>query len=84
MPQYKVPVILSRGEVWRISDAVTRPLYRACLIAIHSCGLRLGEGIRLQAPDVDSARMLLHIHGKRGRDRYVPLPRATLELLREL
>jgi site-specific recombinase XerD len=27
--------------------------------------------------------MMLHIHGKRRKDRYVPLPQATLELLRE-
>jgi len=30
--------------------------------------------------DVDSARMLLHIHGKRKQDRYVPLPQALLKL----
>ena len=30
----------------------------------------------------DRDRKLLHIHGKRGKDRYVPLPEATLELLR--
>ncbi len=33
-------------------------------------------------PDVDSGRMLLHIHGKSKKDRYVPLPQPTLELLR--
>lgn len=41
------------------------------------------EGARLQVPDVDGARKLLHIHGKGGKDRYVPLPDATLALLRE-
>ncbi len=41
------------------------------------------EGARLQVPDVDGARKLLHIHGKRGKDRYVPLPDATLAVLRE-
>jgi site-specific recombinase XerD len=40
------------------------------------------EGARLQVPDVDGDRKLLHIHGKRGKDRYVPLPEATLVLLR--
>jgi integrase/recombinase XerD len=57
--------------------------YRACLTTIYSCGLRLQEGTHLRVPDVDSARMLLHIrHGKGGKDRYVPLPQRTLELLR--
>jgi site-specific recombinase XerD len=49
---------------------------------IYACGLRLLEGTRLQVPDVDSARMLLHIHGKNKQDRYVPLPESTLQLLR--
>ena len=56
--------------------------YRVCLTTIYACGLRLMEGIRLQVPDIDSDRTLLHIHGKRGKDRYVPLPDATLALLR--
>jgi integrase/recombinase XerD len=46
--------------------------------------LRLQEGTRLQIPNIDSARLLIHIrHGKGGRDRYVPLPQRTLELLRQ-
>jgi integrase/recombinase XerD len=59
--------------------------HRVCLITIYSCGLRLGEGLRLEVGDIDSGRMLLHIRaGKGNRDRYVPLPQRTLELLREL
>jgi site-specific recombinase XerD len=49
----------------------------------HLCLLRLLEGARLQVPDVDGARQLLHIHGKGARDRFVPLPVAALTLLRE-
>lgn len=78
----KLPVVLSRDEVHRILDRVRLPVYRACLITIYACGLRLLEGARLQVPDVDSSRMLLHIHGKAGKDRYVPLPVRTLEILR--
>jgi site-specific recombinase XerD len=78
----KLPVVLSRDEVRRILTEVRIPVYRACLTTIYSCGLRLLEGARLQVADVDSARMLLHIHGKGKQDRYVPLPEPTLELLR--
>ena len=67
-------MILSRAEVRRVLAAVRIPVYRACLSTIYACGLRLLEGTRLQVPDVDSARMLLHIHGKHKQDRYVPLP----------
>lgn len=78
----KLPVVLSREEVWRILDRVRIPVYRVCLTTIYAGGLRLMEGARLQVPDVDGERKLLHIHGKRRKDRYVPLPDGTLELLR--
>jgi len=80
----KLPVVLSREEVRRILDEVQTPVYSACLKTIYSCGLRLMEGVQLQVPDIDSGRMLLHIHGGKGaKDRYVPLPDRTLALLRE-
>ena len=79
----KLPVVLSRDEVWRILDQVRIAVYRVCLTTIYACGLRLMEGARLQVPDVDGERKLLHIHGKGGKDRYVPLPDGTLTLLRE-
>ncbi len=80
--EWKLPVVLSRAEVRLILRAVRIPVYRVCLTTIYACGLRLLEGARLQVPDVDSGRMLLHIHGKSKKDRYVPLPAPTLELLR--
>jgi len=80
--EWKLPVVLSRKEVRQILALVKLPVYRACLRTIYSCGLRLQEGTHLQVPAVDSARMLLHIHGKGKQDRFVPLPQATLQLLR--
>jgi len=83
-PQFKLPVILSATEVRRILAEVPLLDQRVCLSTIYSCGLRLGEGLRLQVPDIDAGRMLLHIRaGKGNRDRYVPLPQRTLLLLRE-
>jgi site-specific recombinase XerD len=79
----KLPVVLSRDEVRRILAEVRIPVYRACLTTIYACGLRLLEGAHLEVPDIDSARMALHIHGKGKKDRYVPLPEPTLEILRE-
>lgn len=79
----KLPVVLSRDEVWRVLDAVRIDVYRVCLITIYACGLRLMEGASLQIPNVDSARGVLHVRGKRGKEREVPLPCATLQLLRD-
>lgn len=81
--QHKLPVVLSRDEVRRILAAVRMPVYRTCLTTIYSCGLRLHEGTDLRIADIDSGRMMLHIHGKGKKDRYVPLPLRTLELLRQ-
>lgn len=79
----KLPVVLSRGEVERILGCLQRPHYRACLSAIYGCGLRLQEGRGLQVRDIDSSRMTVHVRsGKGHRDRYVPLPEETLQLLR--
>lgn len=84
-PKYesRLPAVLSREEVWRVLDAVRIEVYRVCLTTIYTCGLRLLEGATLTAPQVDSARMVLHIHGKGRKDRLVPLSKSTLELLRE-
>ena len=79
----KLPVVLSREEVRRVLAEVRIPVYRACLTTIYSCGLRLLEGAHLQIADIDSDRMMLHIHGKGKRDRYVPLPESTLQMLRQ-
>lgn len=79
----KLPVILSVEEVHQLLGCLRQLHYRACLSTIYSCGLRLQEGVRLQVPDIDSARMLLHVRQGKGRkDRYVPLPEKTLVLLR--
>lgn len=80
----KLPVVLSRGEVQQVLSRLHRFHYRVCLTAIYSCGLRLGEGVRLQVADIDGERRLLHIRQSKGaKDRYVPLPVATLSLLRQ-
>jgi site-specific recombinase XerD len=80
----KLPVILSVEEVLKILERVRLPRYRVCLSTIYSCGLRLQEGTHVGVRDIDGARGVLHVrHGKGGKDRYVPLPERTVELLRD-
>ena len=79
----KLPVILSLEEVRQILGYLKLPRYKVSLTTIYSCGLRLQEGTNLHVADIDSARHLLHVrHGKGAKDRYVPLPERTLQLLR--
>ena len=80
----KLPVVLSQPEVQRVLSLVRNATERMCLTMIYSCGLRLREGTRLQVGDIDSSRMMVHVRdGKGGKDRYVPLPQRSLELLRD-
>ena len=80
----KLPTNLSVEEVRSILAQIRLPRYRVCLSTIYSCGLRLQEGTHIGVQDIDSARGVLHVrHGKGGKDRYVPLPERTIELLRE-
>jgi site-specific recombinase XerD len=79
----KLPVVLSVNEVRTILGCVHYVRYQACLSTIYACGLRIQEGVHLQVGDIDSQRMLVHVHrGKGSRDRYVPLPENLLSLLR--
>jgi integrase/recombinase XerD len=80
----KLPVILSIEEVRTLLAHLKLLRYRVCLTTIYSCGLRLQEGAHLQVPEIDRARMLVHVRsGKGAKDRYVPLPQPTLEWLRQ-
>jgi integrase/recombinase XerD len=83
-PQHKkLPVVLSREEVFRVLSAVRFPVYRACLSTIYSRGLRLSEGAFLKVEDIDSSRMMVRVLGKGSKERDLPLPERTLFLLRE-
>ncbi|MCP4378655.1 MAG: tyrosine-type recombinase/integrase [bacterium] len=80
----RLPVILTTEEVRLILSTVRLLRYRACLTLIYSCGLRLKDALNLHVPDIEKARMLIHVRlGKGGKDRSVPLPGTTRERLRQ-
>ena len=82
--QKTLPDVLTIDEVRRLIDAVRTPHNKAYLWTVYSLGLRLQEGLHLQVGDIDSRRMLVHVHrGKGAKDRYVPLPPRTLAMLRQ-
>ena len=80
--RHTLPNVLAVAEVQQLLAAVRDAQARMTLTLIYSCGLRLTEGITLRTSDIDRARMVVHVRaGKGGRDRYVPLPTRTLDLL---
>ena len=59
-------------------------MQRAMVMTLYATGVRRAELCRLKVADIDSERMVLHIHeGKGGRDRDIPLSPKLLAILRE-
>jgi integrase/recombinase XerD len=79
----RLPAVLSVEEVRSLFAHIKTFHNYAYLSTVYSCGLRLHEGLHLEVSDIDSSRMMIHVHrGKGAKDRYVPLPQSTLKLLR--
>jgi len=78
-----LPEVLTIEQVHQIIDCCTRQRMAVYFWTVYSLGLRLEEGLNLHLGDIDSKRMMVHIHrGKGAKDRYIPLPQSTLLLLR--
>lgn len=81
--EQKLPCILSKDEVFGILERVKTFHNYAFLSTVYACGLRISEALALQVSDIDGKRMMIHVHrGKGAKDRYVPLPNETYQLLR--
>lgn len=78
-----LPDILSGDEVERLFQSMHSVKHRAILMTAYGEGLRVSEVCALEIPDIDSQRMLLHIHqGKNSKDRYITLSQRLLHFLR--
>ena len=79
----KLPIVLDPDEAKRLLSVQRSPVARMCATLMYCCGLRISEGLNLKVSDIDSERMVLIVRsGKGNKDRHIPLPRRTLELLR--
>jgi len=80
----RLPVVLSSDEVALLIDSAKNLMHRAMLMTLYATGLRRAELCRLKVADIDSERMVIHVHeGKGGRDRDVLLSPKLLETLRD-
>lgn len=79
----RLPDVVTVEEAGRLFQATRVVSYRALYFTLYSLGLRLGEGLRLEVGDIDAARQRVHVRNAKGnKDRLVPLPAATLAVLR--
>nr|VFK76418.1 MAG: Site-specific recombinase XerD [Candidatus Kentron sp. MB] len=78
-----LPDVVTVEEAKRLFMGTRILSYRVFYFTIYSLGLRLGEGLRLQVGDIDAGYRRVHIRNAKGnKDRLVPLPDVTLNLLR--
>lgn len=81
---HTLPTVLSQNEVTRLIEAAANRMHRTLLILLYATGMRRSEAALLKVSDIDSQRMVIHIHrGKGLRDRDVPLTPKLLEVLRD-
>jgi site-specific recombinase XerD len=79
----RLPDIVTIEQAERLIMSTCKRSYRIFYFTLYSLGLRLGEGLRLELGDIDATRQRVHIRDAKGnKDRLVPLPDATLRLLR--
>lgn len=81
--QKTLPSVLTIHEVHQIIAGTQQFHHAAFFWTLYTLGLRLEEGLNLQPRDLDATRMMVHVHrGKGAKDRYLPLPTSTLNVLR--
>ena len=79
-----LPSILSPEEVALLIDSAQTRFHRIVLMTLYGTGVRRAELTRLQLPDIDSRRMVIHIRGGKGcQDRDIMLSPILLEALRD-
>lgn len=79
-----LPEVITFQQVHQIIDATTTLRMETYFWTVYSLGLRMQEGLNLEVGDIDGDRGLVHVHrGKGAKDRYIPLPSSTLDMLRQ-
>ena len=79
-----MPDARSDGDCRRLIASLQKPVYRGCFALIYAYGLRISEAVTLPVTAVDSKQMVLHVIGKRNKQRALPLTESILDMLREV
>ena len=80
----RLPDVRSDDDFRRLIATLERPIYRGCFTLIYAFGLRITEVVTLPVTAVDSKQMVLHVIGKRNKQRVLPLTESILKMLREV
>ena len=79
----KLPVVLSKQEVWNMLKSATLLKHKMLVALLYSCGLRCAEVRNVRIQDLDFDRKQLRVvQGKGNKDRYLPLSEHLIRGLR--
>jgi integrase/recombinase XerD len=79
-----LPTVLSQEEIMRLLNATRSLKHRALMMTLYGAGLRVSEACHLTIGDIDSSRMVIHVHQAKGKkDRDVMLSPVLLDTLRQ-
>ena len=84
LSQFRLPKVLEHSDCLQLIHTINRPVYRGCLHMMYSCGLRLGEAVKIEITDIDKSSGNLTVIGKGNRQRLLPIPPSTLQSIRTL
>jgi integrase/recombinase XerD len=78
-----LPEVITQPQVFQMIDACRTLRMKTFIWTTYTLGLRIGEAVNLQVGDLDSQRMMVHVHrGKGAKDRYIPMAASTVAALR--
>jgi len=79
-----LPKMLSKTEVKKLFNVTQNLKHKLALKLCYGMGLRVSEVVNLKIEHINSKRMVVHVVGAKGKkDRYVPLPKSILPMLRQ-
>lgn len=78
-----LPTVLSEEEMQQLLYATKNIKHRCIMFLLYSAGLRISELLNLRWKDIDESRMIIYIHGGKGRkDRITLLSKLALDYVK--
>lgn len=78
----QLPNVISEADVLRILQVTKNLKHRVAFAMLYSCGLRIGELLRLKVADIDIERRTVFVRKSKGfKDRVVMLAESIIPLL---
>lgn len=82
-PTNYLPQIFSVQEINALVNSYANLKHKAIIQLFYSCALRIGEVVNIKLTHINKDRFMLRVQGAKGfKDREVPIPAPTMELIR--